>query len=201
MGFVLLIACVNVANLLLARAAVRQKEIAIRLAVGARRGRVIRQLLTESVLLALVGGGLGLLIAYWGVSLLVRLNETNIPRAQEIGLDGRVVLFTLGISVLTGILFGLAPAIRSSKNELVHALKDAGRSGSSGLRQRFRSSLVIAEIPQMESPSPRFLGRMLRWSTSFEPEMPSFAQTSYRTECDIGLCANKQRGRCRYRAG
>ncbi len=145
-GFVLLIACVNVANLLLARAAVRQKEIAIRLAVGAKRGRVIRQLLTESVLLALVGGGLGLLIAYWGVSLLVRLNETNIPRAQEIGLDGRVVLFTLGISVLTGILFGLAPAIRSSRNELVHALKDAGRSGSSGLRQRFRSSLVIAEI-------------------------------------------------------
>ena len=145
-GFILLIACANVANLSLARAAVRQKEIAIRLAVGAKRIRVIRQLLTESVLLALIGGGLGLLIAYWGVDLLIRLNEKNIPRAQEIGLDGRVLLFTLGISVLTGILFGLAPAIRASKNELVRTLKEAGHSGSSGLSHRFRGSLVVIEI-------------------------------------------------------
>ena len=145
-GLVLLIACANVANLLLARAAVRQREIAIRLAVGARRSRVIVQLLIESVLLALLGGGCGLLIAYWSVDLLVRLNDTNIPRAQEIGLDWRVVWFTLGVSLLTGILFGLVPAIRGSKNELVQALSDAGRAGSSGLHSRFRNSLVVVEL-------------------------------------------------------
>jgi putative ABC transport system permease protein len=145
-GFVLLIACANVANLLLARAAVRQKEIAIRTALGAGRLRVIRQLLTESVILAIVGGGIGLLLAYWGIDLLVALNESKIPRSHEIGLDGRVVGFTFAVSLLTGLIFGLVPALQASKSDLHETLKEGGRSGTGTAKRHIRSLLVVAEM-------------------------------------------------------
>ncbi len=145
-GLVLLIASANVANLLLARAAARQKEIAIRSALGAGRLRVIRQLLTESLLLAITGGAIGLTLGYWGVKLLVALNRDRIPRAQDISLDGWVVAFTIGISILTGIVFGLVPALQSSRSDLHETLKEGGRSGSGGTRSGLRSTLVVAEI-------------------------------------------------------
>ncbi|HQR35634.1 MAG TPA: ABC transporter permease, partial [Blastocatellia bacterium] len=148
-GFVLLIACVNVANLLLARAAVRQKEIAVRLAVGASRWRVIRQLLTESILLASLGGALGLALAFATVRILRALGPQNIPRLNEVGIDWRVAAFTTLIAVLTGIVFGLVPALRASRVDLHETLKDGGRSagGASGhTAQRLRKLLVVAEI-------------------------------------------------------
>lgn len=145
-GLVLLIGCVNVANLLLARAAGRRREIAIRVALGAGRGRLIRQFLTESILLSVAGGLVGLLIAKWGVSILIALASGVLPRAGEIGLDTRVLAFTFGLSVLTGIAFGLAPALQSSRSDVQTALKDSGNAGSSPQRNRLRSWLVVAEV-------------------------------------------------------
>jgi putative ABC transport system permease protein len=150
-SFVLLIACANVANLLLARATLRRREIAIRSSIGAGRGRIIRQLLTESVLLSLAGGALGLLIGYAGVRALLALNPGDIPRIGQHGsllmLDWRVLLFTLGISFLTGILFGLIPAFNASRTDLNATLKESGLRSGSGLRHnKARSLLVIAEM-------------------------------------------------------
>ncbi len=144
-GFVLLIACVNVANLLLARSTGRTREFAIRAAVGASRGRVLRQLLTESVLLALVGGALGLLLAAWGTRAALGVLPTTLPRAEEIGLDGRVLLFTLAISLFAGVLFGLAPALKTSPANLQDSLKESGR-GLSGTRHRVQGVFVVVEM-------------------------------------------------------
>jgi len=150
-GFVLLIACANVASLLLARATGRQREIAIRAAIGAGRGRIVRQLLTESVLLSVTGGLLGLALGSIGVRALLAINPGNIPRIGEAGsavsLDWRVVAFTMGISILTGILFGLIPALSASKPDLSSSLKESSSRSGSGLRQnKARGLLVIAEM-------------------------------------------------------
>ncbi len=146
-GLVLLIACANLANLFLADAAGRHKEIAIRSAMGASRFRLIRQLLLESVVLSVFGGALGILLGYIGIPLLMTLSPANLPRAAAVSMDGRVLLFAVGLSLLTGILFGLAPSLGASKSDIQESLREGGREASEGAGgNRVRRVLVVAEV-------------------------------------------------------
>ena len=179
-GFVLLIACANVASLLLTRSLARQKEVGIRVALGANRWRVIRQLLTESVLLSLAGGAAGLLVAYWGVAgLVAALPEGQLnamPFLNSLRIDTKILAFSFGLSFLTGMIFGLAPAIQSSRLDLNEVLKEGGRNMSAGAGHRLRGALVISEIAlalvllvgaglMMKS-----LSRLLRVNVGFNPD-------------------------------
>ncbi len=149
-GFVLLIACANVASLLLTRSLSRQKEVAIRSALGASRWRVVRQLLTESLLLSLAGGAAGLFIAYWGVPALVASLPQNqlisMPFLKSLGLDTGILTFSFALSLLTGLIFGLAPALQSSRLDLNEVLKEGGRNASANASHRLRSAMVVTEI-------------------------------------------------------
>src|SRR5258707_5016987 len=144
-GFVLLIACVNVANLMMARSMGRDREFAVRAALGAGRGRIVRQLLTESMLLVIAGGGFGLMLEAWGTKVALQHLPAGLPRASEVGMDWKVLLFTAGIVLLCGILFGLAPALRISKPNLQDTLKEGGR-GSGGGKQRAQGVFVVVEM-------------------------------------------------------
>src|SRR4030095_4560114 len=146
-GLVLLIGCVNIANLLLARSSARQREMAIRLALGAGRRRLIVQLLTESLLLSFVGGAVALFIVVLGKNLLLGLVPADTPRLHEVGISAGVLIFVFLISTLTGLLFGLIPALQSSRPDLVGNLKEGSQGGGSGSRHhRFRSALVVVEF-------------------------------------------------------
>ena len=145
--FVHLIACANVANLLLARGATRAKEVGIRLALGASRPQIIRQLLTESMLLGLTGSALGMLLAVWGIDVMIAALPNEIPYWLKFDFDWRIFSFALGIGALSSIIFGLLPALQASHPHLVDVLKEGGRSGGGGVKgQRIRSSLVVAEV-------------------------------------------------------
>ena len=145
-AFVLLMACVNVASLLLARAGSRQQEVAIRAALGAGRGRIVRQLLTESIVLALAGGVLGLGVAWFGTRMLLVLSRGQLPRTLDVAMDGRVLLFSLAVSLLTGLLFGVVPALRISAPALQSTLREGGRGLAGSVSQRLRNALVVAEV-------------------------------------------------------
>jgi len=143
---VLLIGCVNVANLLLARAATRRREIAIRAAIGGGRWRIVRQLLTESVVLAVIGGTAGVAVAYLGIRLFVAFGPPNIPRLQDAGLQTEVLLFAVGITLLTGLVFGMAPALRAARENLLTPLREGGKTSLPPARDRLRGMLVVGEI-------------------------------------------------------
>ena len=145
-GLVLLVACGNVANLLLARGSARQGELAVRAALGAGRGRLLRQLVTEACVLSIVGGALGLLLAHWGTSALIAAKPADIPRLDKIGLDITVVLFTLGVALVTSVAFGIAPALQATNENLMRGLREGGRSGSDGRTHRVRAALVVCEM-------------------------------------------------------
>ena len=145
-GFVLLIACANVANLLLARGARRQREVAVRLSLGAGRRRLFQQLLTESLLLSLIGGAAGVLVGWGGLRIFLAMASDRFPRSDEVAIDGNVLLFTLAVSLLTGLLFGLAPAWRSTRLDLVPMLKEGGRQSTGGSRRRSNRILAVCEV-------------------------------------------------------
>ena len=161
-GLVMLVACANVANLFLAHAAARQREIAVRCAIGAGRGRIFRQVLTESVLLSIVAGALGLLIGRWGLALLVAIGAGGIPRLEQASLDPIVLAFTIAVSIATGLLFGILPALQLSRSNLVQSLREGTRAA--GTRGRTRRALVVSEvaIALMLLASAGLLGRSFR---------------------------------------
>lgn len=145
-ALVLLIACANVAGLLLARNSARRREIAVRKALGAGRARLVQQLLTESILLALTGGAAGVLLANWGVAVLKRFGPESLPRLNEVGVSGGVLVFTTGVAILAGVLFGLGPALRAGKQDLTQSLREGGASGDSRSKHRAHNLLVVAEV-------------------------------------------------------
>ncbi len=196
-GLVVLIACIDVAGLLLARAAARHRELAVRTAMGAGRLRIVRQLLTESVLLGLAGGTLGLLIAFWGANLIVRLAPASLPFAERIGVDGGVLIFTVLLSVLTALIFGAAPSLEASRLNINEDLKESGRGGATGLRQgrmlqgfvtaQFALTLILLAGAGLLF---RSFTKMLETNPGFDPEhivsvSVSLPARAYRTATEI----------------